>query len=95
LVMEATMTLGVWTSIVVSGMLVIPIILEFCKRNLPICFGLLTTLLTIYCLAPYSAGAREVWTPISKIPAELVQTINELVSLSSTEHSEQTAQKTK
>jgi hypothetical protein len=86
--MEATMTFGVWTSILLSGILVIPVILEFCKRNLPICFGLLTTLLTLYCLTPYSAGAREVWTPISKIPVEFIQTINELVSLPFTDHSE-------
>ncbi len=79
--MEAAISLGVWTSIVVSSMLLVPIILEFCKRNLPICFGLFTTLLTIYCLAPYSAGAREVWTPISKIPTGLVQTIQEWITL--------------
>lgn len=78
--MEATMTWGMWTSILVSGMLLIPVILEFFKRNMPICFGLLITLLAIYCLAPYSAGAREVWTPISKIPVDLMQAVNGLVS---------------
>lgn len=65
---------------VIGGILLIPALMAFLKRNLPICFGLATTLLTIYCLAPYSAGAREVWTPISKIPADLAHIASGILS---------------
>lgn len=64
----------VWTGgTVIGGILLVPTLMTFLKRNLPLCFGLATTLLTIYCLTPYSAGARDVWEPISKIPAALAQ----------------------
>lgn len=75
--MEATM---VWTgTVTIGGILLVPVLLEFFKRNLSICFGLLMTLFTIYCLTPYSAGARGVWSPISKIPAEMAQVVGGLI----------------
>lgn len=79
--MESTLAwTGMWASILVSGFLVIPVLLEFFKRNLPICFGLLATVLTIYCLTPYSAGARQVWTPFNKAQVGIVQVVQALFS---------------
>ncbi len=75
--METTfVSSGMWASMLLGSLLLVPVILEFFKKNLPICFGLTTTLITIYCLTPYSAGAREVWTPISHIPQGFVETVN-------------------
>lgn len=80
--MEATLVwAGVWGSITVSGFLLVPIVLEFFKRNTPICFGLFMTVLGLYILMPYSAGARTLWTPISQIPSNI---LNALVALFST-----------
>ncbi len=79
--MESTLAwTGMWTSILVSGFLIVPVLLEFFKRNLPICFGLLATILTIYCLAPYSAGARQVWSPFNKAQVGMTHAVQELFS---------------
>ncbi|WMU93245.1 hypothetical protein EMOOHJMP_00051 [Microcystis phage MaAM05] len=76
--MESTLAwTGLWTSILVSGLVVITVLIEFCKRNLPICFGLLATLLTIYCLTPYSAGARQVWSPLNKVQVSVTHAVQE------------------
>ena len=79
--MESTLAwTGMWTSILVSGFLIVPVLLEFFKRNLPICFGLLATILTIYCLTPYSAGARQVWNPFNKVQVGVTHAVQELFS---------------
>jgi hypothetical protein len=76
--MESTLAwTGLWTSILVSGLVVITVLIEFCKRNLPICFGILATLLTIYCLTPYSAGARQVWSPLNKAQVSVTHAVQE------------------
>ena len=78
--MEATLVwAGMWTSIMVGGLLLMPVIAAFFKRNLPICLGIITTLLTIACLSPHSSGAREIWLPLSKVPFELVQATSSLI----------------
>ncbi len=77
--MESTLAwTGMWTSILVSGVVVIPVLIEFFKRNLPIGFGLLATILTIYCLTPYSAGARQVWSPLNKAQVSMIHAVQEL-----------------
>lgn len=77
--MESTLVwAGMWTSITISGLLLIPVILEFCKRNLPICFGLTVTLLTLYVLTPYSAGARAVWSPIEHLAETVSNSVHSL-----------------
>ena len=77
--MEATLVwAGTWTTITVSGLLLIPVLLEFCKRNLPICFGLALTLLTLYALTPYSAGARAVWAPFTHCAENLGKAVDSL-----------------
>lgn len=77
--MESTLVwAGMWTSITVSGLLLIPVILEFCKRNLPICFGITLTLLTLYALTPYSAGARSAWAPFAHMAETMGKPIHSL-----------------
>jgi hypothetical protein len=79
--METTLVwAGVWTSLTVSFVLLGPVILTFCKRNLPMCFGLLMTLTGLYALAPYSAGARAVWIPLTQIPIEILKDLIALFS---------------
>lgn len=76
--MESTLTwTGMWTSIIVSGLLIIPVVLEFMKRNFPICLGLIITILTLYCLTPYSAGARQAWAPINKAQTGFHQAVQQ------------------
>jgi hypothetical protein len=74
--MEATWVwAGVWTSVTISGLLIAPAFLEFCKRNLPICFGMIMTLLGLYLLAPYSAGGRGVWGILLQVPTDLLTSL--------------------
>lgn len=77
--MESTLVwAGMWTSITVSGLLLIPVVLEFCKRNLPICFGITLALLTLYALTPYSAGARTAWAPLTHMGESLGNSFHSL-----------------
>ena len=63
--MELTLvSTGFWASVMVGGLLLVPVIIEFFKRNLPICLGLSVTLLTLCSLSPNNPAARAVWTPI-------------------------------
>ncbi len=79
--MEATIVwAGVWTGVTVSSFLIIPIIIEFCKRNLPIFFGIVMTVLALYLLAPASPEIRAVWVPLSQLPATLLISVGELFS---------------
>ncbi len=77
--MEATLVwAGTWTTITVSGLLLIPVCMEFCKHNLPICLGITLTMLALYALTPYSAGARAVWAPFTHCAEHLGQTLDSL-----------------
>lgn len=72
-------TTFVWTGIAVGGVLLIPLLLEFFKRNLPVLFGLIMFLLTLYWLSPHSPQIRAVWEPISKVPAGVATEVTGLV----------------
>ena len=63
--MESTLVwAGMWTSITAGTLLLIPVLVEFFKRNLPICFGVALTLATIYTMTPYSVEAENAWNAI-------------------------------
>jgi hypothetical protein len=77
--MEATLvSAGIWTSITAGVLLLIPVIIEFCKRNIPICFGIALTLTTIYTMTPYSVEADNAWNSITHYPEKVWQGITSL-----------------
>jgi hypothetical protein len=78
--MEATLAwAGMWTAVTIGMLLLIPIVLEFCKRNVPICVGIVLTLISIYTLTPYSPEARNAWGSITHYPENVWHSINALV----------------
>jgi hypothetical protein len=79
--MESTFVwASVWTSVAFSIFLVVPVVLEFFKRNLPILFGIVLTLAMMYLMAPNSPEIREAWLPLSQVPGNLVNQIYYLLS---------------
>lgn len=75
--MEATLVwAGTWTAVTTGILLLIPIILEFFKRNIPVCFGITLTLISIYTLTPYSEEARNAWSSITYYPVSIWHSIN-------------------
>lgn len=75
--MEATLVwAGTWTAVTTGVLLLIPLILEFFKRNVPVCFGITITLISIYSLTPYSEEARNAWSSITHYPASIWHSIN-------------------
>ena len=79
--MESTLVwAGMWTSITAGILLLIPVLVEFFKRNLPICFGVALTLVTIYTMTPYSVEAENAWSAIIHSPEKIWQSITALGS---------------
>lgn len=79
--MEATLVwAGMWTSITAGILLLIPVIFEFFKRNIPICFGVALTLTTIYTMTPYSTEAENAWNSITHYPQKVWHSISTLGS---------------
>lgn len=74
--MDATlMWAGVWTSVTVGVLLLVPLVVEFFKRNLPVLFGITMALLTMQLLAPHSTEIQAVWVPLSQMPGALMADI--------------------
>jgi hypothetical protein len=79
--MESTFVwASVWTSIAFSIFLVVPVAVEFFKRNLPILFGLSLALAMMYLMAPSSPEIRAAWLPLSQVPGNLVNQVFYLIS---------------
>lgn len=73
-------TTFVWASVGLSIMLLVPVVMEFFKRNLPVLFGIVMTLTTLYLLAPSSPEIRAVWVPLSHLPVEFVNQMIQFLS---------------
>lgn len=72
---------GIWISLGVGGMLLVPVLLEFAKRNLPILFGVIIFLLALQTLAPHSPEIHSLWSQIGQIPGIFYGLTSQLIAL--------------
>jgi hypothetical protein len=69
---------SVWTGLTVGVLILIPLVLEFCKRNLPVVFGLTLVFLIGYAFSPTIPEIRLFWVPFSQLPVHLVVALAQL-----------------
>jgi hypothetical protein len=69
---------GIWVSFAVGMMLLVPVILEFGKRNLPVLFGVVAFILVLRGLSSQSPEMHSLWLQLTQIPYALYNSIRPL-----------------
>lgn len=70
---------SLWVSFGVGIVLLVPIILEFSKRNLPVLFGVVAFVLVIRGMSPHSPEIQTVWQQMAQVPQAMYAFIRQML----------------
>lgn len=70
---------GIWVGFAVSVLLLVPVILEFGKRNLPVLFGVVVFVLVLRGLSNQSPEMQSLWLQLKLLPKFIYSSLRPLL----------------